>query len=327
MTVMLKEMNDIAAQIASGKLKEARQAIGAAKPTEDNQSDLDFLAAYVKEEEQDWEGAIAAYESVLEEDPVHRNTLFRLALLYDRYGEDERAIDLYERCVMHGQAPINALLNLALLYEEDGRLEESQRCLESVLERHPDNVRAKQFLKSVKSSYYMYYDERSQRDREARSQLMDTQISEFELSVRSRNCLKQMNIRTIGDLLRITEPELLSYKNFGETSLREIKAMLAQKGLRLGQAAHSGEAAAAGELPPESAESAVDSSLYSRSVAELELSVRSRKCLQRLGVTTLGDLCSRSEAELLAIKNFGQTSLDEIKLQLKENGLSLRNSG
>ena len=45
-----------------------------------------------------------------------------------------------------------------------------------------------------------------------------------------------MNIRTLGDLLQTTEQELLSYKNFGETSLNEIKALLAQKGLRLGQA-------------------------------------------------------------------------------------------
>ena len=45
-----------------------------------------------------------------------------------------------------------------------------------------------------------------------------------------------MNIRTLGDLLNITEAELLSYKNFGETSLREIKAILETKNLRLGMA-------------------------------------------------------------------------------------------
>ena len=59
--------------------------------------------------------------------------------------------------------------------------------------------------------------------------------TDFELSVRARNCLKKMQIRTLGDLLRISEAELLSYKNFGETSLTEIKTMLASKGLRLGQ--------------------------------------------------------------------------------------------
>ncbi len=45
-----------------------------------------------------------------------------------------------------------------------------------------------------------------------------------------------MNIITLGDLLNISEAELLSYKNFGETSLREIKFLLDTKGLHLGMA-------------------------------------------------------------------------------------------
>src|SRR5256714_8014046 len=77
-----------------------------------------------------------------------------------------------------------------------------------------------------------------------RSQVLDIPITDFELSVRSRNCLKKMNIRSLGDLLRTTEQELLSYKNFGETSLNEIKSLLAQKGLRLGQAVDGDKGAA-----------------------------------------------------------------------------------
>ncbi len=82
----------------------------------------------------------------------------------------------------------------------------------------------------------MYYDEDDRRG-DRRNAVLDIPITDFELSVRSRNCLKKMNIRTLGDLLSTTEQELLRYKNFGETSLNEIKALLAQKGLRLGQAA------------------------------------------------------------------------------------------
>ena len=66
-------------------------------------------------------------------------------------------------------------------------------------------------------------------------------------------------------------------------------------------------------------------SVLNRSVAELELSVRSRKCLMRLGISSIGELTQRSEAELLAIKNFGMTSLSEIKRRLAELGLALRN--
>src|SRR5207248_10668582 len=86
----------------------------------------------------------------------------------------------------------------------------------------------------VESARSMYYDEDDTHG-DRRNQVLDIPISDFELSVRSRNCLKKMNIRSLGDLLKTTEPELLSYKNFGETSLNEIKALLAQKGLRLGQ--------------------------------------------------------------------------------------------
>ena len=151
--------------------------------------------------------------------------------------------------------------------------------------------------------------------------MLDIPVTDFELSVRSRNCLKKMNIRTLGDLLRTTEQELLSYKNFGETSLNEIKALLAQKGLRLGQAADESKTAVrrttpvAGNVPPE---------ILGKTVADLELSVRSRKALQRLNINTLGELASRTEDELLGCKNFGQTSLNEIKQQLGTFGMTLR---
>jgi DNA-directed RNA polymerase subunit alpha len=130
-----------------------------------------------------------------------------------------------------------------------------------------------------------------------------------------------MNLRTLGDLLRITEPDLLSYKNFGDTSLSEIKALLASKGLRQGQAAEDGKSAPrarasnVGNVPAE---------VLSKSVADMELSVRSRKALQRLNINVLGDLAARTEDELLGCKNFGQTSLSEIKQQLATFGVTLR---
>ncbi|MFQ5952685.1 MAG: DNA-directed RNA polymerase subunit alpha C-terminal domain-containing protein, partial [Candidatus Omnitrophota bacterium] len=59
-------------------------------------------------------------------------------------------------------------------------------------------------------------------------------ISELELSVRSSNCLAEANIRTIGDLVRKKETEMLKYKNFGKKSLNEINAILTSMGLHLG---------------------------------------------------------------------------------------------
>ena len=61
-----------------------------------------------------------------------------------------------------------------------------------------------------------------------------------------------------------------------------------------------------------------------KTVADLELSLRSRKALQRLNINTLGELSSRTEDELLGCKNFGQTSLNEIKQQLGNFGMGLR---
>ncbi len=59
-------------------------------------------------------------------------------------------------------------------------------------------------------------------------------ISELELSVRSANCLKEANIKTIADLVRKPESELLNFRNFGKKSLSEINDLLKAMGLSLG---------------------------------------------------------------------------------------------
>jgi DNA-directed RNA polymerase subunit alpha len=84
----------------------------------------------------------------------------------------------------------------------------------------------------------MYMDEEAQKGRDRMAQVLNVPVSDFELSVRSRNCLQKMGVRTLGDLTRTTEQELLASKNFGETSLVEIREMLQQRGLQLGQFSH-----------------------------------------------------------------------------------------
>ena len=59
-------------------------------------------------------------------------------------------------------------------------------------------------------------------------------VSELELSVRSSNCLREANIKTIAELVRKNEEEMLSFKNFGKKSLTEIKELMAGMGLTLG---------------------------------------------------------------------------------------------
>src|SRR5579872_7373793 len=183
------------------------------------------------------EKAIEFFERSLNENPDHEQAAFHLAVLYDRRAEDAKAIELYERVCTSPPVHINALMNLAILYEDNNHYDEAHRCLEAILKTSPNHERARLYMKDVESARSMFYDEDSDRRGDRRNAVLDIPLSDFELSVRSRNCLKKMNMRSLGDLLRTTEAELLSYKNFGETSLNEIKALLAQKGLRLGQAA------------------------------------------------------------------------------------------
>lgn len=63
--------------------------------------------------------------------------------------------------------------------------------------------------------------------------------------------------------------------------------------------------------------------ILGQSIETLRLSVRARRTLQKLGVSLIFDLIGKTEEELIATKNFGQTSLNEVKKKLEEIGLSL----
>jgi DNA-directed RNA polymerase subunit alpha len=65
-------------------------------------------------------------------------------------------------------------------------------------------------------------------------QLLDKSVEELELSVRSSNCLRAAEIKSIGDLVQKSEPEMLKYRNFGRKSLKEIQDILGEMGLGFG---------------------------------------------------------------------------------------------
>ena len=67
-----------------------------------------------------------------------------------------------------------------------------------------------------------------------RNRYLAKPVSELELSVRASNCLETANIKTIRELVTKEEKDMLEYKNFGQTSLNEIKEQLANMGLSLG---------------------------------------------------------------------------------------------
>lgn len=270
-----------------------------------------------------YDQAVENYITALELSPNHHKALFHLAYRCDLSGDEDAAIDYYKQIASTSPVHVNALLNLAVLYEDTDRFDKAANCVDKVLKSHPNHQRAIMFKKDIESSRTMFYDEEKEKKKTHKSQILETPISDFELSVRSRNCLRKMNIKTLGDLLNITEVELLSYKNFGETSLREIKNILETKGLHLGMAMEERQLSSTESLDYTAAESQ-NEGILNKTTDDLQLSVRARKALQKLNIHTLGDLIRRTDAELLGCKNFGVTSLNEIKQAISGFGLSLR---
>ncbi|MEY3231188.1 MAG: hypothetical protein RL689_1277 [Planctomycetota bacterium] len=268
-------------------------------------------------------GAVAEYRKAVNADPANVDALFKLAYQLDLMGEEDEALALYEQCCDTPPANVNALLNLAVLYEDRGDYAAAERCLKQVLDTRPNHLRARLYMRDIQASREMVVVEEQDRDIFKRKAMLDTPVTDFELSVRARTCLKKMNIRTLGDLLKITEAELLSYKNFGDSSLTEIKKMLTAKGLRLGQGLEDAHRQARRALM-EQYKGTDKMAVLAKPISELNLSVRARKAVQLMSCTTLGDLASHTEAELMGIKNFGATSLKEVKDRLTEFGLSLR---
>lgn len=282
-----------------------------------------FQAAKGATAKGDRETAIAELRRAVSADPTSTESMFELAYRLDLVGEEDEALALYERVTERPPANINALINLSVMYEDRGDYSRSERCLRQVLETKPNHPRARLYMKDVQASREMQVEDEGERDIMKRRALLDTPVTDFELSVRARTALKKMNIRTLGDLLRITEAELMSYKNFGETSLAEIKKMLAAKGLRLGQGLEDAHRSARRQIADQMKGSGKEAVLM-KPVSDLALSVRARKALQLLNIQSLGDLASHTEAELMGVKNFGATSLMEVKERLAENGLALR---
>ncbi len=296
---------------------------GTAVTRDASASQTHYVAGENAERLGDRAGAIEEYRRAVQYDPESAPALFRLGYCLDLYGEADEAISMFERCCDTQPAHINALLNLAVCYEDRGYFRKAEKCLRQILDTQPNHEKARLYMKDVVASFDMEIDEDHERNIVKRNALLDTPVTDFELSVRARNCLKKMNIRSLGDLLRITESELLGYKNFGETSLVEIKEMLTAKGLRLGQGLDDQQDMVRRAVY-ERLKGTPQEHMIDKSVADLDLSVRARKAIQMLGIQTIGDLCAKTEAELLGIKNFGTTSLVEVTEKLTSLGLTLR---
>jgi DNA-directed RNA polymerase subunit alpha len=313
---------DLAAGDEERALANLRQELTAAPEGFASSAEGLYLQGRAAEIERDWVTALDHYDAAHDEDPTHRPALFRGAHLAERCGLDDQALQWYR--ALSRLLPIDktVLFNLGVLYEDRGRDPEAAACYDTILRNDPTDRRARLYLADARSAMHMFYDEDLERKEDRLNQLLRTPITDFELSVRARNCLNKMNIVTLGDLVRQTEAELLAYKNFGETSLNEIKEILGSKGLRLGMARE--EAVASIEANRRRYTVGDNVEAMNRPIGELELSIRARRTVEALGCLTVGDICQHSEDELLGMPNFGVTSLQELKGKLSELSLKLK---
>ena len=304
-------------------LTNLRGSLAEAPPSFGESEEGCYLCGRAAELENDLQAALDAYLLAREKDPTHRKNLFRLARLAERTGLDEVALGAYETLVAMLPIDDGVLINLGILYEDLGRDQNAATCYDTVKKSYPTDRRARLFLEDARAGMDMYYDEDMEKKEDRLNQILRIPITDFELSVRARNCLNKMDIMTLGDLVKKTEAELLSYKNFGETSLAEIKEILGSKSLRLGMA--RSEAVASITRTRQVEPTHFDSSdPRNKPISELKLSIRARRTVENLGALTLGDVAQHSEDELLGMPNFGVTSLLELKNKLVEYGLSLK---
>ncbi len=306
-----------------GDLTHARQMLNKLQELGSHSAEYHFQLASCFLTEGERLSAVKHLERAVDLDPSHTGALFQLGHANDLAGNDDEAIVCYERCLKHPPVHVGTLKNLGILYEDHEKYDKAVECYRRVLAADPVDEQARLFYKDAQASQTMYYNPEEEHAFSRFSQVLEIPVTDFELSVRSRNCLKKMNIRTLGDLTRVSEQQLLSSKNFGETSLGEIKEMMTAKGLRLGQSLEEGAPQDMFRRPTQ-ALSEQEQATLNKPVTDLNLSVRARKCMNRLGINTLGELVQRTADELLESKNFGMTSLNEVREKLQQFNLTLR---
>lgn len=130
---------------------------------------------------------------------------------------------------------------------------------------------------------------------------METDIAGcVELSVRSRNGLQKVGVRTVGDLVTKSEEELLAIENFGKRSLKEVKEFLRSVGLFLGERRDGSEPPRLSVRLPSSIGAILNIELKNHSLVSQGLA----ETLNGTGIRTLGDLYSAGSA-----RRFGGGSL------------------
>jgi hypothetical protein len=157
------------------------------------------------------------------------------------------------------------------------------------------------------------------------------------LSTRAQNIARDNGLLTAGALGALSVSSLSSLQKAGRKTVHELVLLAVRLHLQLGTTSPQGtgrvDLSAAGLDPAFGADtpagerpiaSCSHDEILGQPTSSLNLSVRSRGCLNRLGIETIGALIQYTESELLATPNFGHTSLTEIRDRLSDCGLRFR---
>ncbi|MBF0245040.1 MAG: tetratricopeptide repeat protein [Planctomycetes bacterium] len=287
-----------------------------------------FVLSRIQELEGDYQSALDGYEKAASEEHDLRGlALFHFAKLLDMRGHDQEALENYKQIETLGYQFEEALVNMGVLLEDKKEYTAAIKCYERALKINPENTKAKLYHADAEACLDMHYDERKLQQDIKTNEILAIPISDFELSVRSRNCLSKMGIYTLRDLITKTEEELLTYKNFGDTSLKEIRAMLTKKGVHLGMTRVDEQ--------PLADRIRMNTQVYSfdrnyeldqldTPIEELNLSYRTKSTLHKLSFESLRDITMRTGADLENNPSISPACLQEINALLEERGLSYR---
>lgn len=153
-------------------------------------------------------------------------------------------------------------------------------------------------------------------------------VDEMELSVRSANCLRNANIKYIGELVQKSEHEMLKIRNFGRTSLNEIKEMLTNMGLDFGMKIEGfpyrkelvGKCIENNDNSVVSFEELIksrfDEKMFNTAIEELNLSVRAFNALREASLKTIKDVINFGLHALQKRKNVGNKTINDIKVAI-----------
>src|SRR5262249_39750852 len=153
-----------------------------------------FQLAGVHQSEGDKAKSLKALERSVELDPSHTGALFQLGYYNDLAGNDDEAIGYYERCLKYPPVHRGVLNNLGVLYEDNERSNKPAEASSRLWRGDQNDSRARLFFKDAQASMTMYYSPEEEATSNTFKQVLEVPVTDFELSVRSRNCLKKMGI-------------------------------------------------------------------------------------------------------------------------------------